>query len=1306
MSTTLNQVLYTSSSGIDAQSIYTDRGPISKPPLVLATGTGATLDSYTTVTLPGANVLLSYVGLDVKLTSTLNGGSYRIAARISATKVRLQVCFTLPNVETGTIAWQIIDPRDGQIADDPSDVTVHVNGSPVIPDAVAGLLGQIVLPFVPAHGDDVKVGYSWIHNPTVEVRGLNSKEFKLNNWNRDNGQPPMGNGHKYRYNNVLLVPGDYVAADMQAVLDQPLQRDLKYRAFERAYTPVLNDPNLLLLNSPTHKIAFPPLQRVINSTFVPYQALVLPENDVNPWARMGSGTAAIVAHELVVGDTLGDVFPGGQPIFWTRSIDLTFPHVFAATWQMYINATPTLEGVFSGVVAGYSDSERAMVVGYLNDAGTLKIGFLVDGEDPSLITSWAGGLYVNGNPTGSPVVFDWAVLHSYRIFRGKDQVVRLFVDGAVLETLKLGEGSFPFLSSLHAPFVNLEGVFFGSLSIVATSTSTWDFVRYLILPTNPVQTAPSIFVSYEGTKIPEVAPGAWTPVGAHGTETILGGDFLLLDSTSATTPSVEALAGLIDGDFRGFVRIEPLLSSAADVVLDVNVQLRTFTHGITPNALMAAIDDGDRLVQLCFFSDVAAPKLSYGGRTYPDQAQPVPWNSMGTAPVRMVGQVLRISDADTNDARVYFVDDTAPTGSPDRVVDATSDFILESRLKVLSFIPDGGGFAGATAQVYDGSRSLGFFLQEASGIRYITLHSDGAPVVGGQFAFEWKDGAFHTYRLVKSFGGDLVTLFVDGIFTGTVAYSSFPVAVGPPVTDGTISFGSSSPASMQSTSVVDWVYTNAWRVLSSYRRYVGVWKGFDSDALTGYHLPLKGLGRDVHVVGNVITDTLTDFFALGVVTGDRLIIDAGPNKGVYTIQAVPNSTTLTLASIIVNQPSTASYRIPKETDWSVASKYRVTRSPAGDVEVYQGMTQLIELGYNTIDLPSNTVGIPRILAGGLPSIVFGAFDPTNISQSSWDFVRYGITRSPTELRIVPHHQVLNQRNVMASPEHLTMNLPHTHTDFWSSSTGIPPAIDPDFLQNAGLIAFTLLNEKTPLVPSTQTAEVRHPVTVVEPISGLNKPEDVLNTDSDFKLNDGAFRFRYAVPDDVLYNSLQVIETTTGLPNLIAPVDDLLSDIGAFNWQDEVCLVYTGDVLPELDATAPTPWVIASDNASHVTRSSFSGILTYGTDGTGTRTIYRNATPLPNSPSLETEFKFRFKVLSDSTGGTGDSQIRVGFSAPGMTLSLAFVTSSLGERYILVKDVASDTVVGGAPFDFLDGEFHTYRLVRSPGEGTVTIYIDG
>jgi len=666
----------------------------------------------------------------------------------------------------------------------------------------------------------------------------------------------------------------------------------------------------------------------------------------------------------------------------------------------------------------------------------------------------------------------------------------------------------------------------------------------------------------------------------------------------------------------------------------------------------------------------------------------------------MVGRTLRISDSSVTDGLVYYYDDTEPVISMDRVVSLVTDYILEFRCKVLSYTTDGGGFAGVFGHVFDSVRALGLLFEDNGLTRYVSFHSDG--VVLAQFAFNWNDDSFHTYRLSKSSAGNLVSLFIDGAFIGSLAYSSFLTPA--PTPQGQISFGSATPASSGSLSVVDWAYCNAWRVNVS-RRYVGLWKGTDPSSLLGYHLPLKASGRGAQAIGNVLKDPTVDFIAAGVAPLDYLLVDSGPNTGIYRVTAVVSPTQLTISSMWPVQPSVVSYRIVKETDWSVEHKYRLTRDSSGEVSLLldADTAPLIRVEYSPLDLPESGLGIVKTLSGGLPAIVFGAFDAENLAQSSWDYVRYGIIRSPTELGIVPHHQVLNQWNVMSSPERLFTILAHDLTIFKSSSTGIVPKKDPDFLADSGLVAFTQLNENTPLMPRTQTFEVRKPFPIQELVSGLNRPEDVLNNDGDFVLNDSTKRFKLIVPDDVLYSALDIIEQSTGEVDLIAPADDVHYTGLTLDYNKQVCLTYDGAVLPEDDSSAPTPWALVSDIPAFVINSAFAGILTYGTAGV-TRTVYRNNTPLPDSAGLRTEVNFRLKVVSDTSGGVGDTRIKFGLSAPNMTLAFSLLTLPSGKRLVVVLDQNNGKVLGSASLDYLDGNYHTYRIIRDPGANMAQVLV--
>lgn len=1316
-----NQATFLATPAVSTRSIFTHRGPIAKPEIELQSGVSATLTSPNQVTLTGAAISSSHVGLYVDLSgSALNSGRFKILSRVSATSVKLDSSFTLP--DASTISWSLVNPRHGEIADSPSDVTVTINGSPVVPETVIGLLGQVVLPIVPGETDDVKINYAWINNPVVEVRRLNSKEFRLNHWASDSQHPghkQISKPAKYRYRNVLPTFQNTVSTDIRATVKQPQLRDLKFRAYEREYSVALNDPNLLVLNTPTNKIAYPSMSRALDSTFVNYQGNIIPDvYPTYPWERHGSGAVSVVGVNLLVGDTSADSFPTGQTIFWSRDLDLTFQHVFAAAWSVRILSTATPVGVFTGVAAGFSTSTKAVIVGFLNDSGVSKIGFLKVGyeNDPSTVSAWSGGIDSSGAVTGAPATVNTSFHRSYRLFEDRSGSVFLYLDGSVTPTLKIASGELADLSQINAPFEELQGVFFGSVSREAANLSEWAFFRYSVTPTSPKDTATSIFVAYEANVLPEVDADPWTPLGSHGLSTAQS-SLLTLDSTSASDFS-QTDTGLVGGDFHGYIKLVPLLAQSADTVLDINVQGIHSTHGLEPNALTASIDDGNRLIQLSLIASQASPKISYGGRTFPDQFSPYSWTPfhsaippLDVAAATMIGQVLQISDTTNDDGLVFAYNDSFADLDPRRVV-GTNDYAFEIRVKLLAgYTADLVGFVGVMAEAYDSTRSVGIQLAKISGVQKVQFHSEG--VVKASFDFNWEDNKFHTYKVVRVTGGNLVSLFVDGTFLGSLPYSSFDVTSFSP--SGTVSFGSATALSAQAISTSQWAYANFWRITPA-RHYVGLWKGTSTNSLLDYHLPKINTSIDSRgvIAGNVLTDTEADFS--DVTSGDYLLIDSGDNQGVYTID-VPHpggdNTKLTLlAPLPPNTSTEVSYRIPIQTDWTVAHKYRINKDPVGNVGVYLDTTStpLMLVDYNNINFPAGFQSFQRSIAGGLPSIAWGAFDPTNISQSKWDYVRYGAIRSSTEQGIVPHHMVLNQRNIIASYEHHMTAIPHTHTDFWSESEGIPPQTVPDLLSNPNVVAYTLLNDSTPLVPSTQTYEVRGITPTITPIGGLGNPSNVLGN-TGFLLNTADSVVTINVPEDVLYNQLKVIETATGVIGIIAPFDDNTGPLfDEITFTDVTCLTYDGNVLPEnvpLSASSPTPWVKDSENDSHQTASTSAGVLTFSTDSVGTKTIYRNSTPLTDYVSLFTEVKFRLKLLQDSSSGLGDSQVRFGFSTPGATVALGFVTSPLGERYVLAYDInqSPPRVVGGLPFDFLDGNFHDYTLSRDPATNAIQIKID-
>jgi hypothetical protein len=207
-----DDVAFTSAPATLGRSVFTDKGPIVKPPVAVQQGIGVKVMSPTQIVLSGAAVSSSVVGLRLKLTGS-RVGEFTILKVVAANEVRVPANYATPYATTtslfdNTVNWYVVDPREGQIADSPLDVTVKINGVEVLPEAVFGLLGQVVLSSVPDPADDVKVSYRWIDNPTVEIRRLNSREFTLNNSRRQHKLTQ----HTYAYRCVLARPSTYVQA--------------------------------------------------------------------------------------------------------------------------------------------------------------------------------------------------------------------------------------------------------------------------------------------------------------------------------------------------------------------------------------------------------------------------------------------------------------------------------------------------------------------------------------------------------------------------------------------------------------------------------------------------------------------------------------------------------------------------------------------------------------------------------------------------------------------------------------------------------------------------------------------------------------------------------------------------------------------------------------------------------------------------------------------------------------------------------------------------------------------------------------
>lgn len=279
---------------------------------------------------------------------------------------------------TGPFTWTLLDPRIGQIADDPSDVDVTVNGSDAEVEAVFGLLGAVVLKDKPVSGDTVLVDYDYLPNPPTSIQRLNSPEFNLNQvGNRGlSGYP----GHKYRARAYLAKPTNGSTVVKSPV--SPKQVGWKYKAFQRVYSAVLNDPNTLLLNVPVNRLFNPVLDTNAKEATLKYDPATLPEVSTDPWLLKGIGTITLSpgGTQLNISDTRTSSGADSEPPFYSHSIDLSFPGAVFSAFRVAASSSQT-EGVFAGTAFGISDGQKVAIAGCLLTEATNLSSAIVMAND-------------------------------------------------------------------------------------------------------------------------------------------------------------------------------------------------------------------------------------------------------------------------------------------------------------------------------------------------------------------------------------------------------------------------------------------------------------------------------------------------------------------------------------------------------------------------------------------------------------------------------------------------------------------------------------------------------------------------------------------------------------------------------------------------------------------------------------------------------------------------------------------------------------------------------------------------------------
>ena len=1133
-----------------------------------------------------------------------------------------------------------------------SDVTVKVNGTP-IPNAaiisVRGLIGEIEVDFAFwSPGDTITISYFWAPDPVYQMvladpDDPNTWGFRLNEWQ---------SSHNGRFLMSSVLSG--------YVTPQPEQVEWHYKAFERAYTSSLNDPTSLLLNAPLHATTFPPFTRTSQVENVLYNANALPQDTTDaPWLQVGAGgTLGLGAGSLFIDDVAaGGIEGGGDTLYFFRHIDQSFPNVFSYASRVQVQSVGTLHGVFTGAGFMLVDEFKIALIGFLDDGGTRKIGVCLAPGDEELITSW------------DTVDVDWTVEQTYRFNRLEDGTIEFFLAGDTVASITVPRAALPNLADLDIQTPDkLIGVYFGSLSRKASSSVRWEFVKYLFQPTQFTQSAQQILALYEGDTLPQDdLVDAWMLIGSHGHEQLVtigvSIDALTVHDTSATLDSaLVAQSNLAGGEFRTYFHDEPTQDALAWMTVDWKARIEHATEEVTGVGFIA--DDGTRQVKVSFLKDESFRFLTYNAQTLPeddpeaDTVQAPGWlySETGTVTREIVGHRLGLSftASETYDYTARWTASGAVVGvyNDGPFVTAGNDWQAEFRLKVDAFTEsvDGDGpFSVYVNEAEDvASRNLRLALRTnpGTGVREVVLRTfdSGLPdfVDVALASFDWLDGAYHDYRIVRNTtdanpANHTVLVFVDGTLLITSSYTSFKLSDS---SSGVLNQLIFRPEGTPVAVDCELEYINL--------------HNFDSDASSTMY------------VGVELRQTLpTPFY------GFQQVITAFERVAV---------------------------------DWTTFHEYRLIKDPTGFIQLSIDGVLSLTIEYKNAFIPVAPGLFDETVVSKFVS--WGSFNSDGLSRSTWDFFRYRIFDG-SEGIIAPHHQFLNQHNVISSHEHNTTILPHTDADQPFSSMGVP---SDTFIQSDGLVAYTVLNEDTPPVPMTQEVEL---VTTLEPAHSINNPpDDILNDNPDFLLNDGT---QIIVTDDSgqggwnhwgdksgLYSCAEFFDQHTGEQGLLTVACDVygLAEL-IFNYSS-ACL----DLGMDTDPTTEGYTFDGTGGGTFVVNF-ISDLVVFNHPLTGQAFFTNQSTPddVPNllqGEMANVTVEARIKIVSYENPSRRDigftfydgvRQIQLTIGELPTSESVVLISGVDGARYVLWDD-------------WTDGGFHTFKLTKNATLHQIDLEIDG
>jgi|GEM_PF-2453605 len=803
----------------------------------------------------------------------------------------------------------------------------------------------------------------------------------------------------------------------------------------------------------------------------------------------------------------------------------------------------------------------------------------------------------DGEP-GRPATYRLVVKNDVKLV--PDGLAELYLgasfSGRALELAGAPPFAIPPDGVLLYPTGNEGEVFWGSLDRRASNLSSWSFVRYALDPGATTLNFRQIVVAAEMNDLPEDDPNnIWFLTQEFGSRIIdFTGDQLLLKATSANNQ-----AGVEDQDLTiGYARVEPFLTRRLAIDMDSTFQVDSGVLGA--GDLLYVVQDGLREVRLAtlLYEETGTerqlldlPNLSLSGLLLPDEQG---WSRGGELTTeRVQGQRLQFVQA-TGETLVYALVLVETGGDPP----PGDGRVIESRIRVASVTTtdpagDTGIFFGSDVGPIGSARGVGLQLRAATGgvADQVFLFSLETGLEVAAFDVGWNDGELHTYRVIADADVSTVSVVVDDVVLGTADLTLF--ASSSTDTEATLGFANTLTAcfvEVEDYSVVVLPPSTAGRTL-------GVYVRGDSDDIDSWRIPRTDLldvpNSDLSAVveqmdwrqrvrvrihrdpGWGVTILRPDLPPPPYFTGDFATQFTEPSAGWINVEyrelpRAPSNAALGQVSFGALDPrSITQLRIDEV-------RYRIYRYATEDIimpphmvlnqqnvvssgEFHEDITvehiTVTSTDARTVDLKGGNVTADRVFQ--LVSLNEDGTTTTYL-PGSFEFDRDAQVVTITSTQFLGSAFAADDQ-LDEDPDVVDDGFPHE--DLVAPASPVDGISDPDRRVDAlnpikipVTVSFapgrpitktyvcsqplldgtTLLNQDT---PPFETSQVGTDVRFLAWGSRINDPNDVLNTDPDFILND-PFRFiDFSSDPKIQYEQIDFCEVSEGEENRLSPFCD-------------------------------------------------------------------------------------------------------------------------------------------------------------------------